>query len=206
MQVKALAAEFAETINRERQKAFISAARTVWARAPEAALDLYDQAVQVRPNALDGHEALLDALTRLNRWQDMEDALARAVASVPEPLAYRHRLAKWYLRADRPEAAIEVLRPAVDDGTANAHTFWLLARGYYRLPELEAALAAIDSALDMGVSPHDRGLSDKGRILEARGETDAALRAYQQSLRFNVENQAARTGQSRLRGAGDAVT
>ena len=205
-QIEALAAEFAETINRERQKTLLSAARTVWAEAPEAALQLFDQAVQVRPNDEGGHAALLDALTQLERWQDMEGALVRAVAEVPDPLAYRHRLAKWYLRTDRPDSATDVLRGAVDDGAANAQTFWLLARGHLRLSELEAALAAIDSALDMGVSPLDRALADKGRILESRGETDAALGAYEQALRLDADNQAARAGQSRLRVAGDART
>ena len=162
------------------------------------AVDELGAAVALMPANARYLEAYANALVRNGQPAAGLDALERAIAAQPGNTACRLEAARLYLAASRFEGALRHLQACVssrpeDPGLHISRAVALI--GLDRLEEAERALARAREQLyaDATRAELDEELFlASGRLHEARGDTVAAVRAYEAALAANPVSDEAR--------------
>lgn len=151
------------------------------------------------------------ARLELARAQFGQTRLGEGEATLREAIALDEYLAEaWRLLAARlnedgriPEADQALVRAqAIEPGAAGPYSLrarWMLDRG-----ELQSALTQIERALGLDPFTH-RHWNQLGIILRARGESDAAQRAFRTALELNQHDDEARSALAHLLAEGGSA-
>ncbi|PSQ61677.1 MAG: hypothetical protein BRD27_03030 [Bacteroidetes bacterium QH_10_64_19] len=157
--------------------------------APKQALDHFQNALTQRDDSASAphDDAVLRAgmglaYTHLDRPQDADDALERALALAPDhPRVLRHYAYSLALRQTQLDRALELARRAVDRASSDPLAHDTLGWVYLQRDNPEAAQRHLQRALDAD-PPSARILEHAGDVEQALGNNDAAQSYWQQAL------------------------
>ncbi len=142
-------------------------------------------------NFPDGFLMLSVAKRELGQTAQAEDAARRHLARRPQDLRGAKLVAALELEANRPEAAIAVLKRLVDDNIADAVVFDLLGRLYAGTGRQQDAVTAFQRAATL--APNDSGvLSRLAAARLATGDVAGTAAAANDALRLDPQRQGAR--------------
>jgi tetratricopeptide (TPR) repeat protein len=173
--------------------------------APKQALDHFQDALEQQddPAPAPDDAAVLRAgmglaHTHLDRPQDADDALERALTLAPDhPRVLRHYAYSLALRQTQLDRALELARRAVDRASSDPLAHDTLGWVYLQRDNPEAAQRHLQRALDAD-PPSARILEHAGDVEQALGNNDAAQSYWQQALdrspdRFSLQQKLDRT-------------
>jgi tetratricopeptide (TPR) repeat protein len=156
------------------------------------------------------HAGAIAALEKLARDRRdnalLADMLQRRVATVTTPadrLALLVEIAELERKAGRNDAALAALQQAAKDAPDDVRVLGPLADLYFAAGRLDEAAPIYDRLAQEAKAA--RRMKDvakyrqrQGGILEARGDREGALAAYEQALRFNPTDVVTMTGLGRM--------
>jgi len=172
----------------------------------ETAILHYNEALRHEP----AHAAAIAALEKLARERRdsalLADMLQRRVAAVRAPaerVALLVEIAELERKAGRNDAALAALATAAHDAPGDVRVMAPLADLYFAANRLDEAAPIYDRLAEEAKA--GRRMKDvarfrqrQGGILEARGDTQGALAAYEEALRVNPTDITTMSGLGRL--------
>ncbi len=148
---------------------------------PREALVQYERAIALAPDRFDGYLAAVQLHFAEDRPVEAGEVLERARSAVEPTSEVRQLLGQSELRRNRLERAIAEFRAALELDERNADAMYGLAVAYRRAGRLEQAVQALEqlAALDSAYP----GLAlERGRVFEAQGHPERAVRMYERAL------------------------
>ncbi len=148
--------------------------------------------VKRRPDDENARVVLVDALLRRGRIEEGKREMRAGGERADRNPHLWNALGEAYLRAERPDDAIDALRKArdlaPDNGVFLGNLGWAFLASN-RTGRLESALSALRAALAAPIAPERGGVwTNLGCALEQSGKFEEAVDAYRNALRENPGN------------------
>ncbi len=149
------------------------------------ALKAAERALQTDPRDAENFSLQALMLQELDQFEPATLALQRALALAPQHAPYYNNLGTLYFRQGRIDKAIGQFQEAIRLQPAVAEFYFNLANALTRQCRLEESLPHYDKALT--IDPHMIGAANnKGLVLMALQQYDAAISAFRQALTANA--------------------
>lgn len=203
-QLKKWAPQHPETVFFEAQFAYVD-------KQYRRSRELTDALLKLAPDHVRALELAAAAEYHLGNDEQVQGFLARALKVMPGLTLSRQILAQSYLRAGKPDKAIEVLGPMLSGDKADAESLALAGGAYMQLGDTKQADAAFRRAAQLAPGSAKVG-TEVAMAMMGGGRADVALReleamaAADKGPRADLALVSARISQGDLRGALTAIT
>jgi tetratricopeptide (TPR) repeat protein len=135
-----------------------------------------------RPELARKHLRMAQILARRGDLEAALDEGRRAAALTPEAPPVQLELARLLCLTDHPDEALALTQQIVADSDESRAKLLMLSGWAHRLEgELESALASLEESTALDPTSR-RALYELGKVLEAKGECEAAMHAYRKAL------------------------
>jgi tetratricopeptide (TPR) repeat protein len=151
----------------------------------DLALQQYRKTIELRPTAPQPYYAMCEVFFKLERWEEAEKVLLKALEITTEPAFALKKLGVVYFQINREEEAIATLNKAAQINPNDPEPFLHLGQYYAFRKENDAALKAFSRALELAPNDPDAHLV-MGRFLhQVVGNSEKALYHFRRVLQLN---------------------
>ncbi|HAX78019.1 MAG TPA: hypothetical protein DCY88_19905 [Cyanobacteria bacterium UBA11372] len=149
----------------------------------DAALEYYQQALKIKPDAAEVHYNLGNVLHLQGKLDAAIESYQQALKIKPEIAQAHHNLGNVFLQQGKLDAAIESYQQALKLKPDYAQAHHNLGNVFLQQGKLDAAVESYQQALN--IQPNYAAYHKLGNALKLQGKLEAAIKSYEQSISLN---------------------
>ncbi|MBI1310121.1 tetratricopeptide repeat protein [bacterium] len=163
------------------------------------AIDLYEEAVALNPDGIEGHEGLATACYLAQEYAGAIEHFHRVTLLKPRDARAYVNLGAIYNLQGNYKKAVELLRKAVQRDSRNAEAFYNLGIAERHLNQTSMAISAYQSAVKIAPDMVDAHINLANLYVEQTNRRKA-IEHYEAALRIDPDREKARRGLERVQG------